>query len=70
MEYVRDTWLNPVLAEAMITSGQGNPEQWASLLTPTAFQKLKERVDIEFVATKPARLTSPVSISARAFSNQ
>jgi len=53
LEYVRDTWLKPVLAEAMITSGLGNPEQWASLLTPTVFQKLKERVDIEFVATNP-----------------
>ncbi len=53
VEYVRDTWLKPVLAEAMITSGQGNPEQWASLLTPTAYQRLKDRVDIEFVATNP-----------------
>ncbi|MEQ1853953.1 MAG: hypothetical protein ABMA01_20470, partial [Chthoniobacteraceae bacterium] len=53
VEYVRDTWLKPVLAEAMITGGQGNPEQWASLLTPAAFQRLKDRVDIEFVATNP-----------------
>ncbi len=50
-DYVRDTWLKPVLAEALITGGHGNPEQWASLLSPTAFQSLKERVDIEFPAT-------------------
>jgi hypothetical protein len=49
--YVRDTWLKPVLAEAMIVGGIGNAERWASLLTPTAFQQLKERVDIEFPAT-------------------
>ncbi|MEO6786897.1 MAG: hypothetical protein ABI318_12260, partial [Chthoniobacteraceae bacterium] len=50
-DYVRDTWMKPVLAEALITSGQGNPEQWASLLTPAEFQRLKERVDIEFPST-------------------
>lgn len=50
-DYVRDTWLKPVFAEAMITSGQANAERWASLLTPTAFQQLKDRVDIEFPAT-------------------
>lgn len=50
-EYVRDTWLKPVLAEALITNGIGNPERWASLITPPAFQQLKDRVDIEFPAT-------------------
>ncbi len=50
-DYVRDTWLKPVLAEALITGGHGNPEQWASLLTPAEFQRLKERVDIEFPST-------------------
>ncbi len=51
MEYVRDTWLKPVLAEALITAGYGKAENWASLLSPQAFQKLKERVDIEFPRT-------------------
>jgi hypothetical protein len=50
-EFVRDTWLKPVLAEALIVNGIGNPERWASLITPTAFQQLKDRVDIEFPAT-------------------
>lgn len=50
-DYVRDTWLKPVFAEAMITSGQANVERWASQLTPAAFQQLKDRVDIEFPAT-------------------
>jgi len=49
--FVRDTWLRPILAEALITNGIGNPERWASLITPTAFQQLKERVDIEFPST-------------------
>lgn len=50
-EYVRDTWLRPILAEALIVNGIGNPERWASLITPGAFQQLKERVDIEFPST-------------------
>jgi hypothetical protein len=50
-DYVRNTWLKPVLAEALITSAQGNPEQWASLITPGEFQRLKDRVDIEFPST-------------------
>lgn len=49
--FVRDTWLKPILAEALITNGIGNPERWASLITPTEFQALKDRVDIEFPAT-------------------
>ncbi len=51
--YVLDSWLKPVLAEALIVGGHGTAEHWASLLNPTAFQALKERVDIEFPATNP-----------------
>jgi hypothetical protein len=50
-EFVRDTWLKPILAEALITNGIGNPERWAALITPTEFQQIKDRVDIEFPAT-------------------
>ncbi len=49
--YVRDTWLRPVLAEAMITAGIGEPERWASLISPQAFQALKDRVDVDFALT-------------------
>lgn len=49
--YIAEEWLTPVLAEALITHGIGSPERWASLLEPAEFQKLKERVDIEFPAT-------------------
>ncbi|MCX6898257.1 MAG: autotransporter-associated beta strand repeat-containing protein [Verrucomicrobia bacterium] len=57
-DYVRDTWLKPLLAEAMIVHGIGQPERWASLLTPADFQRLKERVDIEFLPTN-AQFTAP-----------
>ena len=46
--WLRDTWLKPVFAEAKIVAGVGDPEKWASLLSPTAFQALKDRVDIDF----------------------
>jgi hypothetical protein len=49
--YVRAAWLKPILAEALILSGQGEPERWASLISPQEFQQLKARVDIEFPAT-------------------
>jgi len=63
-EYVRDTWLKPILAEALITSVQNNAEQWASLITPAEFQRLKDRVDIEIPSTngplfKPAQGVAP-----------
>ncbi len=51
--YILDTWLRPVLAEALIVGGHGNAERWASLLNPNEFQQLKERVDIAFPTTNP-----------------
>ena len=51
--FVRESWLKPVLAEAMITNGIAEPERWASLISPAAFQALKERVDVDFAATNP-----------------
>ena len=52
-DYVIDSWLRPLLAEALDRRRPRQPERWASLLDPTAFQALKERVDIEFPATNP-----------------
>ncbi len=50
-EYILESWLKPLLAEALITAGIGKAEQWASLLSPQEFARLKERVDIEFPRT-------------------
>ena len=52
-EWVRDTWLKPVFAEALLVRGLGNAEQLASLLTPDAFRQLNERVDLDFLPTNP-----------------
>ncbi len=50
-EWLRDTWVKPLFAEAKITQGAGETERWTSLLSPAAYQALKDRVDIEFPAT-------------------
>jgi len=55
-EWLRDTWVKPVFAEAKICAGAAEPEKWASLLAPAAYQALRDRVDIEFAATNPAFL--------------
>ena len=49
-QWLRDTFVKPLFAEAKITAGVGDPEKWASLLSPQAFQALKDRVDMEFPA--------------------
>lgn len=54
--WLRDTWLKPIFAEAKITNGVGDPEKWASLLSPAEFQALKQRVDVDFAATNPQLL--------------
>ena len=53
--YINDVYLRHLLAEVKITNGLGNPEQWASLLPPELYQALKERIDLNFVPTNPAR---------------
>jgi hypothetical protein len=54
LPYIRDDFLKPLFAEAKIVNGAGDPQQWASLLSPEAYKRLKERVDIDFAETNPA----------------
>lgn len=65
--WLRDTWLKPVFAEAKIVNGVGDPEQWASLLTPTAFQALRDRVDVDFAAMNPPFLAPGDDVSLELF---
>lgn len=46
--YVRDDYLNRVLAETKLMEGDGNSERWFSMLTPSQVQALKKRVEISF----------------------
>ena len=52
--YIRESWLKAVFAEAKIVNGIGDPERWTSMMSPAAFQALKERVDLEFDPTHRA----------------
>jgi hypothetical protein len=51
--YIADGYLKRVLAEAKLTTGVGNAEQWFSMMSPSEVQALRERVDIDFAATNP-----------------
>jgi hypothetical protein len=54
--YLSDNWLKAVFAETKIVNGIGDPERWASLLGPAAYQALKDRVDVDFdPAANPVR---------------
>lgn len=64
-EFIRDTWLKRVFAETKIVNGIGDMEKWYSMLgDPAAYQRLKERVDIDFAHTNPKyyRAADPVKL--------
>lgn len=50
-DFLKSSYLVRQFAEAKIVNGLGNPEKWASLISPTEYQQIKERVDLDFVHT-------------------
>jgi hypothetical protein len=51
-EFIEEDYLKEVFAETKILAGVGDMEQWYSMLdNPSKYQRLKERVDIEFAPT-------------------
>lgn len=51
--YLESSFLKREFATTKILNGVGDPEQWASHLTPETYQHLVERVDIEFSSLNP-----------------
>lgn len=49
--YLKSSYLVRQFAEAKIVNGLGSPEKWASLISPTEYQQIKERVDLDFTHT-------------------
>lgn len=49
--YIADGYLKATFAETKIVLGLGDPEKWYSLLSPAAYQALKERIDLDFAFT-------------------
>ncbi|MFO0870347.1 MAG: hypothetical protein U0935_15580 [Pirellulales bacterium] len=65
--YVDDTYLKQLFAETKIVHGLGEPERWASALPPEVFQQLKERVDIDFVATNRSHYAADEPVTLDVF---
>ncbi|MFM8250274.1 MAG: hypothetical protein ACKOBW_01620 [Planctomycetota bacterium] len=53
--YIEEEYLKQLYAVTKIVNGLGESEQWASFLPPEAFQRLKERVDIDFTPTNKSQ---------------
>ena len=51
--WFRDDFLKRIYAESKIVNAVGDPQQWASLLAPDEYKRLKERVDIDFASENP-----------------
>lgn len=65
--YLDEQYLKEVFAEAKLTGGVGDAEQWFSLLSPSAVQALRSRVDLDFAATNPAALGPEDAVSVDVF---
>lgn len=56
--WIRDDYLKRVFAETKIVNGLGDQEKWYSLLSPSDYQNLKQRVDLDFTPNN-AKLFAP-----------
>ena len=50
-DYFEGEFLKRQFATAKILSGNGDRESWASMLSPSQYQSLLERIDLDFAAT-------------------
>lgn len=50
-QWIADSYLNRQFAETKIVNGLGDAEKLYSMLPPAEYQKLKERIDLDFVST-------------------
>lgn len=65
--WIRDDFLQRLFAEAKITAGIGDPQQWASLLAPDEYRRLKERVDLDFAPDNPETFGAGEAVKLTAF---
>ena len=62
-EYLNDEYLKRQFATTKILAGGGDVEKWASMLSPSQYKALLERVDIDFVASNPEFFSADASVS-------
>ena len=62
--YLDDQYLKRQFATAKILAGVGDVEKWASMLSPSQYKALLDRVDIDFVPSNPEFFAAddPVSL--------
>jgi len=67
LPYIREEILKRVMAEAKILNGVGDAERWASMLTPSEYKALKDRVELDFVPQNKAYFgpDDPVSLTLK-----
>ena len=65
--WIRDDFLKPLFAEAKIVYGVGDPQQWAPLLSPDEYRRLKERVDVDFAPDNPVSFGADDAVKLTAF---
>jgi len=67
LPYMREEILKRAMAETKILNGIGNPERWASMLTPSEYKALKDRVELDFVPRNRTYFgpDDPVSLTLR-----
>jgi hypothetical protein len=65
--WIRDDFLKRLFAEAKIVNGIGDPQQWAPLLSPDEYRRLKERVDIDFAPDNPGVFGADAAVKLTAF---
>jgi hypothetical protein len=61
--FISDVYLKRQFAEAKIVNGLGEPEQWSSMLTPSEFKALKDRIDLDFAETNKQLFETDEAVS-------
>ena len=61
--YLENDYLKTLLAEAKLTSAQGDAEKWFPMLSPSSVQQLRERVDLDFDPTNPPVIAPGAEVS-------
>ncbi|HVL12972.1 MAG TPA: hypothetical protein VM529_10430, partial [Gemmata sp.] len=65
--YIEDVYLRTLFVETQIELGRGDPETWASKLTPEYFRGLKDRIDIDFAFTNKTDYAADEAVSLDLF---
>ena len=61
--FIDDVWLTHLFAEVQIELGRGDPETWASKLSPELYRAFKDRIDIDFAFTNKTDFATDEAVS-------